>query len=49
LINPQDAARMGDAEALDLIFRPGFSTAEVVTEVPDAGWEWMWCKAFCTG
>jgi two-component system chemotaxis sensor kinase CheA len=37
LINPQDAARMGDAEALDLIFRPGFSTAEVVTEVSGRG------------
>ena len=28
---------MSDAEALDLIFRPGFSTAEVVTEVSGRG------------
>ncbi|MFZ0419595.1 MAG: chemotaxis protein CheA [Candidatus Sulfotelmatobacter sp.] len=37
LISPQEAARMSDAEALDLIFRPGFSTAEVVTEVSGRG------------
>jgi two-component system chemotaxis sensor kinase CheA len=37
LISPQEAAHISDAEALDLIFRPGFSTAEVVTEVSGRG------------
>ncbi len=37
LIGPQEAARLSDAEALELIFRPGFSTAEVVTEVSGRG------------
>jgi two-component system chemotaxis sensor kinase CheA len=37
LIALQEATRMSDAEALELIFRPGFSTAEVVTEVSGRG------------
>jgi two-component system chemotaxis sensor kinase CheA len=37
LINAQEAARMSDPESLELIFRPGFSTAEVVTEVSGRG------------
>ncbi|MGB8988945.1 MAG: chemotaxis protein CheA [Candidatus Sulfotelmatobacter sp.] len=37
LIAAQDASRLSDAEALELIFRPGFSTAEVVTEVSGRG------------
>lgn len=37
LITPQEASRMSDPEALELIFRPGFSTAEVVTEVSGRG------------
>jgi two-component system, chemotaxis family, sensor kinase CheA len=37
LITPEEASRMSDAEALELIFRPGFSTAEVVTEVSGRG------------
>jgi two-component system, chemotaxis family, sensor kinase CheA len=37
LITSQEASRIGDAEALELIFRPGFSTAEVVTEVSGRG------------
>jgi len=37
LIAPQEASRLSDAEALELIFRPGFSTAEVVTEVSGRG------------
>jgi two-component system chemotaxis sensor kinase CheA len=37
LISQEDAARLSHAEALDLIFRPGFSTAEVVTEVSGRG------------
>jgi two-component system chemotaxis sensor kinase CheA len=37
LISAQDASRLSDAEALELIFRPGFSTAEVVTEVSGRG------------
>jgi two-component system, chemotaxis family, sensor kinase CheA len=37
LITPQEDSRLSDAEALELIFRPGFSTAEVVTEVSGRG------------
>ena len=34
---PEEAARMTEAEILDYIFRPGFSTAEQVTEVSGRG------------
>jgi two-component system chemotaxis sensor kinase CheA len=37
LITAQEESRTSDAEALELIFRPGFSTAEVVTEVSGRG------------
>lgn len=37
LITVQDGFRLSDAEALELIFRPGFSTAEEVTEVSGRG------------
>jgi two-component system chemotaxis sensor kinase CheA len=37
LITQEEASRMSDAEALELIFRPGFSTADVVTEVSGRG------------
>jgi two-component system chemotaxis sensor kinase CheA len=33
----EEAARLSDAEALEFIFRPGFSTAEQVTEVSGRG------------
>ena len=37
LITPDQAAQMGDREALNLIFIPGFSTAEKVTNVSGRG------------
>lgn len=37
LIGPQDALVMTDDEALRLIFRPGFSTTEQVTEISGRG------------
>jgi two-component system chemotaxis sensor kinase CheA len=37
LTTPQEAARLTEAETLDFIFRPGFSTAEQVTEVSGRG------------
>jgi two-component system, chemotaxis family, sensor kinase CheA len=37
LATPEEAARLSDTEALDFIFRPGFSTAEQVTEVSGRG------------
>src|ERR1700735_1398229 len=37
MVTAEEAGRMSDAEALELIFRPGFSTAEVVTEVSGRG------------
>jgi two-component system, chemotaxis family, sensor kinase CheA len=37
LITAEDAARLSESEALDFIFRPGFSTAEHVTEVSGRG------------
>ncbi len=37
LTTPEEAARLSDTETLDFIFRPGFSTAEQVTEVSGRG------------
>jgi two-component system, chemotaxis family, sensor kinase CheA len=37
LISQDEAARLSEAEALDLVFRPGFSTAEEITEVSGRG------------
>jgi len=37
LVTPDEAAKMSELEALNFIFRPGFSTAEQVTEVSGRG------------
>lgn len=37
LITAEEAARMSHAEALELIFRPGFSTANEITEISGRG------------
>jgi two-component system chemotaxis sensor kinase CheA len=37
LITPQEAADMSEAEAFQLIFRPGFSTAQTVSQVSGRG------------
>jgi two-component system chemotaxis sensor kinase CheA len=37
LYQPEEAARLSEAETLDIIFRPGFSTAEEITEVSGRG------------
>ncbi|MGA7218400.1 MAG: chemotaxis protein CheA [Candidatus Sulfotelmatobacter sp.] len=37
LVTAEDAGRLSEAETLDFIFRPGFSTAEQVTEVSGRG------------
>jgi two-component system, chemotaxis family, sensor kinase CheA len=37
LVTTREAARLSDAEALDFIFRPGFSTAEEVTQISGRG------------
>jgi two-component system chemotaxis sensor kinase CheA len=37
IVTAADAAEMGDRQALDLIFAPGFSTAEAVTNVSGRG------------
>jgi two-component system chemotaxis sensor kinase CheA len=37
LINLEEAERMSDAEALELLFRPGFSTADEITEISGRG------------
>jgi two-component system chemotaxis sensor kinase CheA len=37
LTTPEDAARLNETESLDFIFRPGFSTANEVTEVSGRG------------
>jgi two-component system chemotaxis sensor kinase CheA len=37
LIAAEEASRLSEGETLELIFRPGFSTAEVVTEVSGRG------------
>ncbi|MGA8272500.1 MAG: chemotaxis protein CheA [Candidatus Sulfotelmatobacter sp.] len=37
LVTTEEASRLSEAETLELIFRPGFSTAEQVTEVSGRG------------
>jgi two-component system chemotaxis sensor kinase CheA len=37
LVTPEEAARMSETETLGFIFRPGFSTAEEITEVSGRG------------
>jgi two-component system chemotaxis sensor kinase CheA len=37
MTTPEEASRLTEAETLDFIFRPGFSTAEQVTEVSGRG------------
>ncbi len=37
MATPEEAARMSDPEAFEFIFRPGFSTADEVTEVSGRG------------
>ncbi len=37
MVTVEEATRLSEAESLDLIFRPGFSTAERVTEVSGRG------------
>jgi two-component system, chemotaxis family, sensor kinase CheA len=37
LVTAEDAARLSEAETLEFVFRPGFSTAEEVTEVSGRG------------
>jgi two-component system, chemotaxis family, sensor kinase CheA len=37
LLKPEDAGRLGETETMELIFRPGFSTAEEITELSGRG------------
>jgi two-component system chemotaxis sensor kinase CheA len=37
IVTAEEAARLGEAETVELIFRPGFTTAEQVTEVSGRG------------
>ncbi len=37
VVTPEEAARLDEAETLDLIFRPGFSTADEITELSGRG------------
>jgi len=37
VVSGEDAVRMADSEILDLIFRPGFSTADEITEISGRG------------
>jgi two-component system chemotaxis sensor kinase CheA len=37
-VSPSDAQSMADLDALNLIFRPGFSTAQTVGKVSGRGW-----------
>lgn len=37
LLRPEEAARMSESEILDFVFRPGFSTAEEITEIAGRG------------
>ncbi|MDH5299581.1 MAG: Hpt domain-containing protein [Desulfobulbaceae bacterium] len=37
-----DVDSLSDHEVQNLIFLPGFSTADKITDVPDAVWAWTW-------
>jgi two-component system chemotaxis sensor kinase CheA len=37
LLKPEEAARLSEADIMDLIFRPGFSTADEITEISGRG------------
>jgi two-component system chemotaxis sensor kinase CheA len=37
LVNREEAERLGEADILELIFRPGFSTADQITEIAGRG------------
>ena len=37
MLNAEQAARLSEAETLDLILQPGFSTAEEITELSGRG------------
>jgi len=37
LLKPEEASRLGEADILDFIFRPGFSTADEITEISGRG------------
>lgn len=37
VITPAEASRLTDSEAINLVFRPGFSTAEEITEISGRG------------
>ncbi|MEY2412536.1 MAG: two-component system, chemotaxis family, sensor kinase CheA [Acidobacteriaceae bacterium] len=37
IISAEEASRMSDSELLDLVFKPGFSTADVITDVSGRG------------
>jgi two-component system chemotaxis sensor kinase CheA len=37
IASPEEVARLSEAEVLDMVFRPGFSTAEEITEVSGRG------------
>ncbi|HEV7220772.1 MAG: chemotaxis protein CheA [Terriglobales bacterium] len=37
VITPGEASRLTDSEAIDLVFRPGFSTADEITEISGRG------------
>ncbi len=37
VLSPGEASRLSDAEIMDLVFRPGFTTAEEITEISGRG------------
>jgi two-component system chemotaxis sensor kinase CheA len=37
VLSPAEASRLSDAEMMDLVFRPGFTTAEEITEISGRG------------
>ncbi len=42
LLSADDARDMSDADAYRLIFLPGFSTAEKLSDISGRAWVWMW-------
>ena len=45
IITAKEAEEMTAEQAVDLLFSPGFSTAENITDVSGRGLDWMWSRA----
>ena len=48
IITEEEADRLGEAAILELVFKPGLSTADELPRSPGAAWAWTSCKTCYT-